>query len=154
MGNNMALGLVLLMAIVAGMAWYWKSHPNLTLHKHGHPNSAKTRGTGGSTKGATTAKIGIKESVQKFHAVSIQHTDDACAAVKEIADQRFLAKTAPAIPLPNCDAASCHCGYVHYSDRRDEDRRSLYSVQTELYKQSTGQDRRDERGRRKGDSSR
>ncbi len=58
-----------------------------------------------------------------YHCVAIRHRDSACAAAKRLSGQRFLSKEAPRLPLPECDAAACHCRYVHFEDRRQGDER-------------------------------
>jgi hypothetical protein len=58
-----------------------------------------------------------------FHAVAVKHSKVACNAVIQLEERRFLAKDAPRIPLPNCTAKNCSCRYVHYDDRRDDERR-------------------------------
>jgi hypothetical protein len=62
-----------------------------------------------------------------FHAVSIKFGQGACAAAKATSGQRFLAKEAPPLPLPDCDAGLCECHYRHHKDRRaGSDRRSPF----------------------------
>jgi len=63
-----------------------------------------------------------------YHSVAIRHPSDACAAVRGVAGRKFLAGEAPLFPLGNCEAASCRCRYVHYEDRRDDERRSPFAV--------------------------
>lgn len=65
----------------------------------------------------------------KFHAVSIRHEKNACAAAKELAGRRFLSGAAPQLPLPDCDAAECSCRFRHHDDRRsNKDRRSPFGL--------------------------
>jgi hypothetical protein len=62
-----------------------------------------------------------------YHAVSIKFGRDACAAAKASTGQRFLAREAPPLPLPGCDAHRCECHYRHHKDRRSgADRRSPF----------------------------
>lgn len=64
----------------------------------------------------------------RYHAVSIKPGAYACAAANDIAGQRFLASEAPALPLPECDAAECECHFTHHKDRRaGKDRRSPFT---------------------------
>jgi len=64
----------------------------------------------------------------KYHAVSVKHGANACAAVSEISGQRFLASQAPDLPLPGCDADQCDCRFIHHDDRRSgKDRRSPFT---------------------------
>ena len=69
--------------------------------------------------------------VGKWHAISIDVNDNCCQAAKALDGQRFLSREAPAMPLPNCDAAVCRCKYRHHEDRRDPDgdRRNPSSLQ-------------------------
>jgi len=62
--------------------------------------------------------------VNPYHAVGIEPGSACCKAVAGLKGRRYLSAAAPEIPLPACDAASCHCRYVHFEDRREgEDRR-------------------------------
>lgn len=66
-----------------------------------------------------------RKQARKFHGVSVKPGRQACKAAQDLVGQRFLPDEAPAMPLPGCDQAKCHCGYGHHGDRRDkEDRRS------------------------------
>lgn len=49
-------------------------------------------------------------------------SSNACRAVKQLWQQRFLAKDAPPLPLPDCDATRCECRYIHFDDRRKYER--------------------------------
>ena len=85
-----------------------------------------------------------------FQAVSIHPGDPSCEAARQMASIRYLCASAPRIPLPECDVASCTCRYNHYSDRRSgKDRRSVYDW-TRHKEFGTG-DRRSGRGRRSTD---
>jgi len=59
----------------------------------------------------------------KYHAVSLKILPSACDAAKAMEGERYLSAEAPNIPLPECDAATCKCRYVHYKDRRGRDDR-------------------------------
>ena len=64
---------------------------------------------------------------KQFHAVSIQAADNACAAAHGMEGKRFLAASAPRIPLAECDAPVCKCRFVHHADRRSGiERRGSY----------------------------
>ena len=62
--------------------------------------------------------------VNSYHAVSIKPGPRCCQTAKTMSGVRFLSKQAPRLPLPQCDAASCECKYVHHEDRRSDDRRA------------------------------
>lgn len=59
----------------------------------------------------------------RFHAVSISLTSTACRGAKGLEGERFLSNEAPRLPLPKCDVKECQCRFVHYEDRRDEEKR-------------------------------
>ena len=64
--------------------------------------------------------------VNPYHAVGIAPGAGCCKAVADLKGRRFLSASAPRIPLPDCDAASCRCRFVHFDDRRSgDDRRKL-----------------------------
>jgi len=68
------------------------------------------------------------KSSSRFHAVSVKPGAYACSAANNIAGQRFLASQAPSLPLPDCDADTCECHFVHHNDRRTgKDRRSPFT---------------------------
>jgi hypothetical protein len=94
----------------------------------------------------------VQKDRAKYHAVSIKPGAYACSAANEIAGQRFLAKEAPNLPLPGCDAAECDCHFTHHNDRRTgKDRRSPFTsgglaaaTGTFAGERRKGEDRRDE----------
>ena len=83
-----------------------------------------------------------------YRAASIQPAVlDACEAVRQIVDQRFLAHEVPMLPLYDCsNPAACRCKYTHWNDRRQDDRRTLFSGIGDQYfaanDKRTGKDRR------------
>jgi hypothetical protein len=84
----------------------------------------------------------------RFQAVSIAYGGKCCAAVKALAGQRFLAGSAPALPLPACNLPNqCKCSFQKYDDRRDDNRR----VPGEVTKWYAGSEKRQSRGRRRID---
>lgn len=54
----------------------------------------------------------------------IPGNDGACAAARELAGKRFLARQVPMIPLRDCDYPNCHCTYRRHRDRRHMTRRA------------------------------
>jgi hypothetical protein len=64
--------------------------------------------------------------VNPYHAVSIEPGSRACAESCKLSGERFLATSAPMLPLRGCTSAACQCRYTHYNDRRARrDRRVL-----------------------------
>ncbi len=59
----------------------------------------------------------------RFHAVSIRFGAGACTASRELHGRRFLAGTAPELPLADCSHDDCQCRFVHFADRRGGDDR-------------------------------
>ena len=90
----------------------------------------------------------------KYHAVSINYGHSGCPAVKALNSRRFLTRgKVPTLPVANCTAATCTCGYVRHADRRSTqgNRRAMFSMQSELYGLEGERDRRAKRGRRASD---
>jgi hypothetical protein len=86
------------------------------------------------------------ETLQKsnpFHAVTVKYRKGACDAVRQLEAKRFLAKEAPRLPLPDCTAKNCDCRFVHYDDRRGEERRDeIRRAQANSVQRRAQQDRR------------
>jgi hypothetical protein len=68
----------------------------------------------------------VKKAPQHFHAVAIVTGGKACAEARalEAGGKRYLSRTAPVLPLKNCNCSTCECRYVHYEDRRKGVRRA------------------------------
>lgn len=112
--------------------WYLR-HPPKRTARHGRSQQAQT-------------------GQHPFHAVSIRHNGCACSVVSTVGSRRFLAARVPQLPLPSCDAPSCSCRYVHHPDRRRQDnRRMVYSLRSDLYVLGGNNERRAARGRRASD---
>lgn len=63
-----------------------------------------------------------------YHAVTISPCRGACSRARALWNIRYLSKEAPRLPLSGCDARPCHCRYLHYDDRRTEERRSPFGI--------------------------
>lgn len=89
-------------------------------------------------------------SAQPFHCVTLVGN---CGALRAYRGKRFLARTAPPLPVPGCTAQRCSCHYVHHADRRkpNEDRRALGRMAEEQHILVGNSERRKSRGRRKSD---
>ena len=75
--------------------------------------------------GKSTA--GTKTSSDRHRGVQIViNKNECCQAAVAIADQRFLIEQIPKLPLANCDAAQCGCGYQRFDDRRTDVRRASH----------------------------
>jgi hypothetical protein len=87
----------------------------------------------------------------KYHCVAITNTKNPCKAVKRLEGKRFLSTKAPIFPLTGCAADDCQCHYIHYDDRRDEERRYLYGRYGSTPPATIDHDRRNIPGRRNDD---
>lgn len=96
----------------------------------------------------STSSASTKQSSKTaFHAVSIKYSENACNAAKAMTGRRFLATAAPRLPLPECDALECRCGFAHHDDRRSgRDRRSPFAAK-HYASDGTGSHQRERRER-------
>ena len=89
-------------------------------------------------------------SRRSFHSVEVRRGDSACEAVRQLEGVRYLSDKAPLLPVPGCSAQKCTCQYVHYDDRRDDDRRNPFGQWSNLPPTLTGE-RRSRNERRESD---
>lgn len=126
---------LLVVALVAAIAWLviYIRRGNEEIRAVGSPSSKRV------------------DETSKYHAVSLRYSSSACDAAKAMTGRRFLAGAAPRLPLPDCDALECRCGFAHHSDRRSgDDRRSPFTPT--IYAGGTGTlnvERRERRDRRR-----
>jgi hypothetical protein len=85
-----------------------------------------------------------KREESPYRAIGIWPGEPSCLGARQFAQLRFLYRSAPRLPLPECDQAECHCTYTHYSDRRSgAERRSPSGVLPPgMVDRRSGQDRR------------
>jgi hypothetical protein len=82
----------------------------------------------------------------RFGAVEIRTRAGACDAARKLEGQRFLARSAPALPLPECSAAQCVCSFGKLSDRRSEGRRLVHGgLSASMFVASNRREKRDRR---------
>jgi hypothetical protein len=121
--------LLLLMAVVSVIAfWLW-------------PHRAKIN---------PFSRVTAISDSSKYHCIAIIYGENPCDTVKRLEGKRFLSSEAPALQLHGCTADSCQCRYLHYDDRREEERRNPYGK----YRSTAvmmGQERRKQAGRRNSD---
>lgn len=89
----------------------------------------------------------------KFHAVTIELDPHACPAICKYDGETLLSKDAPALPLAECDQASCQCRFVHHEDRRHQYRRGYQSDLSRIASLGANDERRSRAGRREDDWS-
>ena len=118
--------ILLLMAVVAVAAWvmWFLSEPRARTQ----PRPVAR----GKTAGGTSM----------FHAVSVRPGLDPCGAAKRLKGERFLSKSAPSLPLSECEATDCQCWYEHFADRRLDDRRSYRPTNYAGHERRASNDRR------------
>ncbi len=109
---------------------------------------------GKAPKVSRTSRGGAPVTPRKpYQSVSLAPGPNACEAVRNAREQRFLSGEAPLLPLEGCGTQKCACKYVHHDDRRDgmSERRLPSSLSTELFHHTGRPDRRMQRGRRASD---
>lgn len=112
------------------------------LRRSPEPKPARGSGIASSTSG---------DSDVRYRAVSIRPGEESCESARQFGKMRFLCAKAPRLPVPECDAPTCNCRYVHHADRRSgHDRRSVYERTRE--RQLGVVNRRASRGRRATDA--
>jgi len=67
-------------------------------------------------------------STHQYHAVAIAKNATACPAAALLIGRRFLSREAPPLPVAGCSTYPCRCRYLHYADRRADDRRFPFGV--------------------------
>jgi hypothetical protein len=89
-----------------------------------------------------------------YEAVSIHSYKDRCSAAEQFAGQRFLSSEAPAIPSESCTSETCHCVYMHHTDRRTgTDQRGIHEPGDEFLSTPGYASRRITQGRRASDTA-
>lgn len=106
---------IVVVVVVAAALWFGL----------GRGTGAAVPGPRGSGKSVCAGSSARPVRVNKpYAAVKVKSGLDACKAAIDLRDQVMLAKDAPSLPMPECDAQQCDCRYVHFDDRRTGDRRS------------------------------
>lgn len=97
---------------------------------------------------ATARKEHTEGVVPPYHGVSVIAEKVGCAGARAIRERRYLAREAPRLPLPDCDAATCHCRYSHFDDRRAGERRKRRAMPREFDADAGRPENRNKRDRR------
>ncbi|MFO1425419.1 MAG: hypothetical protein U1F11_00285 [Steroidobacteraceae bacterium] len=122
----------------------------------GRNAASKTPAAGARTAGAP--QRGADDATRRpvaprgggFAAVAITPCNQACAAARERQNDKLLARSAPTLPLKDCDRPQqCSCKFRKFDDRRAGPQRSVYH--SDLVKHYPGDERRKRRGRRSAD---
>lgn len=110
-----------------------------------------------SILGGLLARFGARKEppestgpLRPFQAISIHRGLICCDMARKFSEHRFLARSAPPLPLGGCTMReNCRCKYIKHKDRRSEPRRLIdFGVAERIF---DGRERR-ARGRRSGDS--
>jgi len=83
-----------------------------------------------SSKSSSNKHIGQSKKVgniRPYHCVEVDMPYDACEEVLKLHSVRFLPAEAPILPLSGCDQ-HCTCKYKHHNDRRQGERRDVFSA--------------------------
>lgn len=99
-----------------------------------------------------TAPVSRQRPPKTYHCVEVRKGSPACKAVLDLGDTRFLSEEAPSLPLSGCTMEKCTCSFIHYDDRRDDDRRHPYKQWASLPPTTEGE-RRKRTERRKSSES-
>jgi hypothetical protein len=83
-----------------------------------------------------------RPAINRYRGVAIRHSLLSCRAVNALDGKLFLAMEAPSLPVKGCDVWPCRCHYEYLTDRRIEERRSLYGSQHNLMLHSLPLERR------------
>lgn len=95
----------------------------------------------------------IKQDARShYHCVEVSPGVSACEAAQSLRAIRYLSDEAPLLPVPGCNAQHCACNYVHYDDRREDDRRNPYGIWASL-PSTPANERRSRTERRKSQES-
>lgn len=92
-----------------------------------------------------------EDSDTLWRSVKIRPGLIACEHVASLADQVFLSREVPELPLANCSERDCRCHYVFLDDRRSGIDRRVELVKLGEFLSSSERDRRRIRGRRADD---
>ena len=84
-----------------------------------------------------------------FRSVGIDVGKHCCRAANNIRGERYLINQAPPLPLAACESTQCRCKYIHFADRRTDERRDFPAPPSMLGKQREEKERRSRQDRRK-----
>ena len=113
----------------------------------------RTSDSAGQRQAPTPASAAHPQAASRtnaFQAVSVIACPQACAAAAKVQGERFLARRAPRLPLPDCSRpTACRCRFEKFADRRRGSQRSPYT--NLLVPSFGGAEKRKNRGRRSTD---
>jgi hypothetical protein len=142
---EVAVTIAVVSALLIGVAMYRQNKQSTVLKTPREEvlsaQQKSARGSGNAARAANKASIG-KDVDKKYRAVGIRPQLHSCQAVHALENIRFLAQDAPHFPVNGCDSRDCRCQYIYFSDRRDEERRSLFGADRNLLPMTVEIDRR------------
>ncbi len=92
-----------------------------------------------------------RENGTQWRAVRISPGLISCKGAAEFADQVFLARSAPRLPLDDCAEKECRCKYIHLDDRRSGGDRRVELGDLGAFLPASQVERRQSNGRRVAD---
>jgi hypothetical protein len=113
--ENVLVASIGALAIASAGAAYWLVSRRETARAEAPPRRETPRS---DPPAAPRSKLG-----GRFSAVQIRARSGACRPAQLLQGQRFLAKDAPLLPLPECKAPRCSCTFSKLPDRRSDGRR-------------------------------
>ena len=96
----------------------------------------------------SASRVTVTSDFNKYHCVAIIPGNKPCDLVKRLKGKRFLSTEAPILKLDECTAESCQCRYIHYDDRREDERHNPYGRYRSTNLASIYKERREMSGRR------
>ena len=87
----------------------------------------------------------------RWRAVRIEPGLMSCETAAGYADQVFLAREAPRLPLAECTEQECRCKYIHLEDRRSGGDRRIELGELGAFLPTNRDERRQSKGRRAAD---
>lgn len=77
-------------------------------------------------KACLSAPAARRDAPSRYHCVEVCTGVHACKAAQQLGHVRYLSGEAPGLPVSGCTEQQCACSYIHYDDRREDDRRNPY----------------------------
>lgn len=134
---------VMLIVISIGVAIYRRHRPSSVFKSVPDSVPRKPVRAGSSGVDRMANKTTIRKDVKrKYRCVGVRPQLHSCRAVHALENIRFLAEDAPHFPVAGCDSRECRCQYIYFSDRRADERRSLFGIARNLLPMSIDTDRR------------
>lgn len=141
------ISLVALTLALVGVLLWFRTSPT-----SGADSPRTGRGVAPGSRAGPRAEKGHAEAAHyPYRGAMIVPGARACKAAIRLDAMRFLSAEVPKLPLEDCDAAQCTCRYRHFKERRQGERRHVFSTYRQMGLDGTARDRRRNPGRRSSD---